>query len=97
MLALCVRHCRPAGNLIERAAAAGAKLGAGIDHAHAGLVDAQFSGGKQTLRDRLRRLPEGELAWQKLQGRVYGAHMPLAVGGQQSGHNCSIGRMGKEL
>src|SRR5262249_41698067 len=33
-LALCVRHCRPAGNLIERAAAPGAKLGAVIDHAH---------------------------------------------------------------
>src|SRR6516162_70022 len=33
-LAFCVRHRRPAGNLVERAAAAGAKLGAGIDHAH---------------------------------------------------------------
>ena len=37
-----------------------------------GLVDAGFIGRKQAVRDTIRLLPDGELAWQKLQGRVYG-------------------------
>jgi hypothetical protein len=37
-----------------------------------GLVDAAFRGGKQAIRDTIRLLPEGDLAWQKLQGHVYG-------------------------
>jgi hypothetical protein len=37
-----------------------------------GLIDQTFSGGKQALRDAIRLLPEGELAWQRLQGQVYG-------------------------
>jgi hypothetical protein len=45
----------------------------------AGLVHPQFTGGKQAVRDTLRQLPDGELAWQKLQGQVYGAQMPFAV------------------
>jgi hypothetical protein len=38
----------------------------------AGLIDPAFSGGKQAVRDAIRLLPDGELAWQRLQGQVYG-------------------------
>jgi hypothetical protein len=44
-----------------------------------GLVAAGFQGGKQALRDAVRRTPDGELAWQRLQGRVYGAEIASAV------------------
>jgi hypothetical protein len=37
-----------------------------------GLIDASFVGRKQAVRDAIRLLPEGELAWQRLQGQVYG-------------------------
>jgi hypothetical protein len=37
----------------------------------AGLVDSDFVGSKQAVRDAIRRLPDGELAWQRLQGQVY--------------------------
>jgi hypothetical protein len=37
-----------------------------------GLVDSDFSGSKQAVRDAIRLLPDGELAWQRLQGQVYG-------------------------
>lgn len=37
-----------------------------------GLIDPAFAGRKQALRDAIRQLPEGELAWQRLQGQVYG-------------------------
>jgi hypothetical protein len=37
-----------------------------------GLIAPGFSGNKQAVRDAIRRLPEGELAWQRLQGQVYG-------------------------
>jgi hypothetical protein len=37
-----------------------------------GLIDQTFSGGKQALRNAIRLLPEGEFAWQRLQGQVYG-------------------------
>jgi hypothetical protein len=37
-----------------------------------GLIDQTFSGRKQALRDTIRFLPEGEFAWQRLQGQVYG-------------------------
>ena len=43
-----------------------------------GLVDARFHGHKRTLRDTIRRLPDGEMRWQRLQGRVYGAGMASA-------------------
>ena len=36
-----------------------------------GLIDPAFIGGKQTVRDAIRLLPDGELAWQHLQGQVY--------------------------
>jgi len=36
-----------------------------------GLIDAAFVGGKQAVRDAIRLLPDGELAWQRLQGQVY--------------------------
>jgi hypothetical protein len=45
----------------------------------AGLVPADFRGGKAELRAHLRRLPEGETDWMRLQGRVYGALMDQAV------------------
>jgi hypothetical protein len=37
-----------------------------------GLVAAAFSGSKREVRDAIRMLREGELAWQRLQGYVYG-------------------------
>jgi hypothetical protein len=37
-----------------------------------GLIDPGFSGSKQAVRDAVRLLPDGELAWQRLQGGVYG-------------------------
>ena len=36
------------------------------------LIDAGFAGNKQAVRDAIRLLPDGELAWQQLQGQVYG-------------------------
>lgn len=48
-----------------------------------GLLPAGFKGTKQQLRDALRALPDGETAWQKLQGYVYGkgiAHASLFEG-----------------
>ena len=38
-----------------------------------GLVDEAFDGSKRELRDSIRLLADGELAWQRLQGYVYGA------------------------
>jgi hypothetical protein len=37
-----------------------------------GLIDQTFAGSKQAVRDAIRLLPDGELAWQRLQGQVYG-------------------------
>jgi hypothetical protein len=37
-----------------------------------GLIEPGVSGSKQAVRDAIRRLPDGELAWQRLQGQVYG-------------------------
>jgi hypothetical protein len=37
-----------------------------------GLIAPGFSGSKQAVRDAIRPLPDGELAWQRLQGQVYG-------------------------
>ena len=37
-----------------------------------GLIEDAFCGRKQALRDAVRLLPDGELAWQRLQGQVYG-------------------------
>jgi hypothetical protein len=37
-----------------------------------GLIDADFTGNKQAVRDAVRLLSDGELAWQRLQGQVYG-------------------------
>lgn len=37
-----------------------------------GLIAADFSGGKQAVRDAIRLLPDGEMSWQRLQGQVYG-------------------------
>ncbi len=44
----------------------------------AGLVNDSFRGGKQAVRDTLRGREGGELAWQSLQGRTYGAGMAAA-------------------
>ena len=43
-----------------------------------GLVGADFTGGKQAIRDTIRLLPDGELSWQKLQGQVYGKGLARA-------------------
>ncbi len=37
-----------------------------------GLLPAGFRGSKQSVRDAIRQNPEGDLAWQGLQGYVYG-------------------------
>jgi hypothetical protein len=37
-----------------------------------GLIESGFIGRKQAVRDAIRLLPDGELAWQRLQGQVYG-------------------------
>jgi hypothetical protein len=37
-----------------------------------GLLDTNFYGCKQAVRDAIRRLPNGEAAWQHLQGLAYG-------------------------
>ncbi|MHA4899900.1 hypothetical protein, partial [Enterococcus faecium] len=37
-----------------------------------GLLTADFAGNKQQVRDAIRLLPDGEAAWQRLQGFVYG-------------------------
>ena len=44
-----------------------------------GLIGGDFVGCKQAVRDAIRLLPEGELAWQRLQGRVYGKGIAGAV------------------
>src|SRR5207302_1144007 len=36
------------------------------------LIAEGFTGTKQAVRDAIRLLPDGEIAWQKLQGYVYG-------------------------
>ncbi len=43
-----------------------------------GLLPAGFRGTKKQVRDAIRRLDDGENKWQRLQGQVYGAHMPEA-------------------
>jgi len=37
-----------------------------------GLIAPDFSGNKRAVRDAIRLLPDGEIAWQRLQGGVYG-------------------------
>jgi hypothetical protein len=44
-----------------------------------GLVDGAFCGSKRAVRDSIRSLPDGELAWQRLQGYVYGAGISDAI------------------
>jgi len=48
-----------------------------------GLVPADATPGKKTIRDNIRRLPDGEIEWQRLQGIVYGPRMNEAqlIGG----------------
>lgn len=43
-----------------------------------GLIEPDFMGSKKQVRDAIRLLPDGELAWQRLQGRMYGHYMPRA-------------------
>ena len=43
-----------------------------------GLIPENFSGAKIQIRDQIRTLEDGEIKWQELQGRVYGAGMPQA-------------------
>jgi hypothetical protein len=44
-----------------------------------GLIESGFAGSKQAVRDAIRLLPDGELAWQRLQGQVYGKGIGQAV------------------
>ncbi|ARJ66520.1 hypothetical protein WV31_13000 [Magnetospirillum sp. ME-1] len=43
-----------------------------------GLLPAGFAGGKTATREALRAQKDGETAWQRLQGQVYGRFMPSA-------------------
>jgi hypothetical protein len=43
------------------------------------LVEESFQGGKEAVRDALRLLPNGEDAWQSLQGYVYGKRIEDAA------------------
>jgi hypothetical protein len=43
------------------------------------LLPAGFRGNKQAVRDSIRLLPDGELAWQRLQGYVYGQGIGAAA------------------
>ena len=54
--------------------------------AERGLIEPAGAAGKREIRDRIRRLPEGEIAWQAVQGIVYGpraAEASLADGIEQ--------------
>lgn len=42
------------------------------------LVPLDYRGSKTELRDAVRATAEGDVAWQKLQGKVYGEHVRLA-------------------
>src|SRR5262249_37526411 len=44
-----------------------------------GLIDTDFTGHKQAIRDAIRLLPDGELSWQKLQGQIYGKGLAQAT------------------
>ena len=37
------------------------------------LVPVDYQGSKRELRDLIRKMPEGDLVWQKMQGQAYGA------------------------
>jgi hypothetical protein len=50
------------------------------DEARAGgLLPAGFRGNKRAVRDAVRRLPDGEIAWQRLQGYAYGRGIGAAA------------------
>ncbi len=44
-----------------------------------GLLSRTPPGGKRGVRDAVRKLPDGELAWRRLQGLAYGRHMARAT------------------
>jgi hypothetical protein len=44
-----------------------------------GLIEAGFTGSKQAVRDHIRRRLGGEIAWQRVQGHVYGAGIADAL------------------
>jgi len=44
-----------------------------------GLIDGSFVGRKRAVRDAIRLLPDGERAWQRLQGQVYGKGIKQAT------------------
>ena len=44
-----------------------------------GLIAAGADRGKRSVRDEIRRLPDGEIEWQKLQGVIYGPRMGQAA------------------
>ena len=60
-----------------------------------GLIDPAFVGNKQEVRDAIRTLPGGELAWQRLQGRVYSkgiADAKMIDGFEAFLHRCRVER-----
>jgi hypothetical protein len=56
-----------------------------------GLIGFTVPGRKRDVRDAIRKLPDGELAWQRLQGQVYGkgiAEAAMAAGVKTFLHRC---------
>lgn len=43
-----------------------------------GFLPQEWTGSKIQIRDYLRKKPDGEITWQRLQGQVYGSHLDLA-------------------
>lgn len=61
--------------------------------ARRGLVSSGFSGSKRELRDTVRRLPDGDCAWQSLQAEAYGTGIAEAVpfvGVETFLHECRV-------
>jgi hypothetical protein len=50
-----------------------------VEAKRSGLIGNGFVGCKQAVRDAIRLLPDGEIAWQRLQGHVYGKGIVGAV------------------
>src|SRR5262245_35838787 len=110
-LALRVRHGRPAGNLIKRPAAAGTKLGAGIDHTYA---DARCLDEPLDLRRAVENTPrrwrhcrKRRGAWQSVSAQHCGflatregrgrPAMALLAGWRQGAHDPTFGQINNGL
>src|ERR1700688_2747879 len=58
-----------------------------------GLIGSGVPSRKRDVRDAIRKLPDGELTWQRLQGQVYGkgiAEAAMAAGVKAFLHRCCV-------